>query len=138
MVPSLNSSANKRIVINGKIKTKANQKNTELKKASDCVLHLALVHERDLEIKIDPADDQKKDHHDVRDRGVKIAAHFAGEQGIKLTHRSLSVLSLISNQIRMGQLDEDIFERSAALSKFAHGPVAFNGEPENLFAHVCT
>src|SRR6266550_59374 len=47
----------------------------------DRVLHLALVHERDLEIKIDPADDQKKDHYDVRDRGVEIAAHFAGEQG---------------------------------------------------------
>src|SRR4029077_3842081 len=38
----------------------------------DRVLHLALVHERDLKIKIDPADDQKKDHHDVRDRGVEI------------------------------------------------------------------
>jgi hypothetical protein len=51
-------------------------------------LHLALVHERDLEIKIDSADDQKKDHHDVRDRGVEIAAHFAGEQGPEFTHGS--------------------------------------------------
>jgi len=33
IVPSLNSSANKRIVINGKIKTNANQKKTELKNA---------------------------------------------------------------------------------------------------------
>ena len=32
------------------------------------VLHLALVHEGDLKIKIDPADDEKKDEHDVRDR----------------------------------------------------------------------
>jgi hypothetical protein len=31
-------------------------------------LHLALVHEGDLEIKIDPADYQEKDEHDVRDR----------------------------------------------------------------------
>src|SRR5438552_15926741 len=38
----------------------------------DRVLHLALVHERRLEIKIDPADDQKTDHHDVRDRRVEI------------------------------------------------------------------
>jgi hypothetical protein len=49
-------------------------------------LHLALVHERDLEIKIDPADDQKKDHHDVRDWGVEIAAHFAGEQSVEFSH----------------------------------------------------
>jgi hypothetical protein len=38
----------------------------------------------------------------------------------------------------MGQLDENILERSPALSEFAHGPMAFNGEPENLFAHVRT
>src|SRR5215469_4100871 len=53
------------------------EKNRIEERFLDCVLHLALVHERDLEIKIDPADDQEKDHHDVRDRGVKIAAHFA-------------------------------------------------------------
>jgi hypothetical protein len=82
----LKFSANKRIVINGKIKTNANQKKTELRTLLDCVLHLALVHERDLEIKIDPADDQKKDHHDVRDREIEIAAHFAGEQGPEFTH----------------------------------------------------
>ena len=34
IVPSLNSSAKSRIVMRGKIKTKANQKKTELKKAS--------------------------------------------------------------------------------------------------------
>ena len=49
-------------------------------------MHLTLVHVRDLKIKIDPADDQKKDHHDVRDRGVEIAANFAGEQGPEFTH----------------------------------------------------
>jgi hypothetical protein len=49
-------------------------------------LNLALVHERGLEIKIDPADDQKKDHHDVRDRGVEIAAHFADEQSPEFSH----------------------------------------------------
>src|SRR5262245_60077404 len=38
----------------------------------------------------------------------------------------------------MGQLDEDVFEGSAALSEFAHRPMAFNSKPENLFAHVCT
>src|SRR4030095_16416972 len=38
----------------------------------------------------------------------------------------------------MGQLDEDVLERSTALSEFAHRPVAFNGESENLFAYVRT
>src|SRR4029077_14675893 len=69
-----------------------NKREPEKNRIEECfldrVLHLALVHERDLEIKIDPADDQKKDHHDVRDRGVEIAAHFAGEQGPEFTHRS--------------------------------------------------
>src|SRR5262249_18270908 len=41
------------------------------------VLHLALVHERDLEIKIDAAHNQEKDEHDVGDRGMEIAAYFA-------------------------------------------------------------
>jgi hypothetical protein len=49
-------------------------------------LNLALVHERDLEIKIDAADDQKKDHHDVSDRRVEIAAHFAREQCVEFPH----------------------------------------------------
>ena len=49
-------------------------------------MNLALVHERDLEIKIDSADDQKKDHHDVRDRRVKVAPHFADEQRIEFPH----------------------------------------------------
>src|SRR5262249_53942107 len=43
-----------------------------------------------------------------------------------------------SDLIRMGQLDEYVFERSTALFEFAHGPVAFDGEPENLFTHVRT
>ena len=38
----------------------------------------------------------------------------------------------------MGQLDENVLERSAALSEFTNCPVAFNGETENLFAHVRT
>src|SRR4051812_18863052 len=42
-----------------------------------------------------------------------------------------------SNQIRVGQFDEHILERSPPLSEFAHAPLALNGEPENLFAHVC-
>src|SRR6476646_9014633 len=38
----------------------------------------------------------------------------------------------------MGQLDDNVLERSAALSEFAHGPLTFNSESENLFAHVRT
>ena len=43
---------------------------------------------------------------------------------------------MTSNQIGMGQLDENVFERSAALSELAHGPAPFNGKPEHLFAHI--
>ena len=59
------------------------------------VLHLSLVHEGDLKVKIDPADDEEKDQHDVRDRGMEVAAHLAREQSVKLTHGSISVLALI-------------------------------------------
>src|SRR6266508_6310781 len=51
------------------------------------VLHLTLVHEGDLEIKIDPADYQEKDEHDVGDRGMEIAAYFARKESVKFLHR---------------------------------------------------
>jgi len=35
----------------------------------------------------------------------------------------------------MGQLDENVLERSPALSEFAHGPMTFNGEPEKVAPH---
>ena len=38
----------------------------------------------------------------------------------------------------MRQLDEHVFECSAALGESAHKPVAFNSQAENLFAHVGT
>src|SRR6266702_3722348 len=41
------------------------------------VLNLALVHEGDLKIEINPADDQKKYQHYVRDGRMEIAAHLA-------------------------------------------------------------
>src|SRR5206468_9502635 len=50
------------------------------------VLHLALVHEGDLKVKINPADDEEKDQYDVRYRGMEIAAHLAREQSVKFTH----------------------------------------------------
>jgi hypothetical protein len=62
------------------------EKNRIEERFLNCVLNLALVHERDLEIKIDSADDQKKDHHDVRDRRVEVAPDFADEQGPKFPH----------------------------------------------------
>src|SRR6266481_8412261 len=52
------------------------------------VLHLALVHEGDLEIEIDPADYQEKDEHDVGDRGVEIAAYFARQESVKFSHKA--------------------------------------------------
>ena len=50
------------------------------------VLNLALVHEGDLKIEIDPTDYQEKDEHDVRDRRMEITAYFAREESVKLTH----------------------------------------------------
>src|SRR5262249_54003798 len=93
----------------------------------DGVLHLALIHERDLEVKIDAADDQKKDHHDVSDRRVEIAAHLARQQGPEFTHRFALLYLLQLDLIRMCQLNEHILECAAPLSEFAHGPVAFHG-----------
>ncbi len=40
------------------------------------ILHLALVHEGNLKIEIDPTDDQEKDENDVSDGRVKVAAYF--------------------------------------------------------------
>src|SRR5438552_10180131 len=56
------------------------------KRLLDRILHGALVHERNLEIKIDPGHEQEKNENDVSDRRVKIAAHFAREQRIEFTH----------------------------------------------------
>jgi hypothetical protein len=38
----------------------------------------------------------------------------------------------------MSQFDKHVLERSAALSEFAHRPMTFDGETENLFANVST
>jgi hypothetical protein len=49
-------------------------------------LDLALVHERNLKIKIHPADEQEKDEDDIGDGRVKVAAYLAREQSIKFAH----------------------------------------------------
>jgi hypothetical protein len=36
----------------------------------------------------------------------------------------------------MSQLNENVLQRTATLSEFPHRPVAFDREPENLFAHI--
>jgi hypothetical protein len=46
---------------------------------------------------------------------MEIAAHLAQEQGVKFTHRSVSLLPLISNQVGMRELDEHILERRSTL-----------------------
>src|SRR4029077_7216583 len=79
------------------------------------VLHLALVHEGDLKVKINSADDEEKDQHDVGDRRMEIAANLAREQGVKFTHGSISLLQLTSNQVGMRELDEHILERRSTL-----------------------
>src|SRR6266566_2007820 len=60
------------------------------------VLHLALVHERDLKIKINPANEEKKYQDDVGDRRIEIAANFAREQSIKLTHKIVRSTSALT------------------------------------------
>src|SRR5206468_7267673 len=50
------------------------------------ILHLPLVHERNLEIEINAGDEQKENENDIGDGRVKITAHFAGEEGVELTH----------------------------------------------------
>jgi hypothetical protein len=49
-------------------------------------LHLALVHEGDLEIEIDPTDYQEKDEHDVGNGGMEVTAYFARKESVELTH----------------------------------------------------
>ena len=68
--------------------------------------------------------------------GVERSA-FASSMFITPIFR-YSITPTDSDLIRMRQLDEDILERSPALSELAHRPMAFNREPENLFAHVRT
>jgi hypothetical protein len=50
------------------------------------VLHLALVHETELEIENDAADEQKKNQNDIRDGRVEVAAYFAHQEREKFSH----------------------------------------------------
>ena len=50
------------------------------------ILHRPLIHERDLKIEIDAAHQQKENQNDVGDRRVEVTRHFAGEQGVELSH----------------------------------------------------
>src|SRR5919106_2627150 len=50
------------------------------------VLHLPLVHEGNLKIKIHPADEQEENENNVGDRRLEVTAYFAGEQSVKFTH----------------------------------------------------
>src|SRR5438105_1574276 len=50
------------------------------------VLDLALVHERNLKIKINSSNEQEENENNIGDRQVKIAADFARKEIVKLTH----------------------------------------------------
>jgi len=65
------------------------------------VLHLTLVHEGDLKIKVHSGDQQEKDKDYVGDRRVEV---------------SISLVPLISNQVRMGELHKHILQRRSTLS----------------------
>ena len=101
------------------------------------VLYLAPIHEGDLKIEINPANDEKEDQHNVGDRRVKIATNFAREQGVKLSHK-LSITSTDKSMtparnwmlgvgrwafavpclhlVWMRQLNEHVLERRSTLS----------------------
>jgi hypothetical protein len=51
-------------------------------------LHLALVHEGDLEIEIDPTDYQEKNEHDVGNGRMEVTAYFARKESVKFPHKS--------------------------------------------------
>jgi hypothetical protein len=64
------------------------EKNRIEKCLLDRVLHLALVHEGDLKIKIDPANYLEEDEHDVRNGRMEITADFARKESVKFSHKS--------------------------------------------------
>src|SRR6266480_3654410 len=115
-----------------------NERKPEEHRIEKCFLHRIrggpLVHERNLEIKIDPADQQEKYEHDVSDRRMKITAHFASKECVKFSHRLDRHLRLI----RVGDLDEYVFEGGATLREFAQCPLPRGREPEDFFTHVET
>src|SRR5438128_3795441 len=50
------------------------------------ILHWSLIHERNLEIEVGSAHEQKEDQDDVGDGRVEIARYFARKKGVKFTH----------------------------------------------------
>ena len=106
------------------------------------VLDLALVHERNLKIKINSSNEQEENENDIGDRRVKIAADLARKESVKLTHgllrKTMSIFYAHLYRIRVCDLDEHIFKRRPALSQLAHPPLPRGGEPKNLLAHIST
>src|SRR6266699_2757465 len=84
------------------------------------VLDLALVHERNLKIKINSSDEQEENKNNIGDRRVKIAAHLARKERVKLTHglprMTMSVFYAHLYRIRVCDVDERILKRRPALS----------------------
>jgi hypothetical protein len=69
------------------MRTKANQKKTELKKRFlNRVGDGPLIHEGDLEIKVEASDEKEEDENDVGDRRIKVAANFARKKNEEFSH----------------------------------------------------
>jgi hypothetical protein len=49
-------------------------------------LHWPLVHERNLEIEVGSAHEQKEDQDDVGDGRVEVTGYFAGKKRVEFTH----------------------------------------------------
>ena len=81
----------------------------------------------------------KQVHRSLPHNDVYVAAILVANLCL-IIHRSITpTLQSAARRlylIGMRQLDENVFERSAALSELAHGPAPFNGKSENLFAHI--
>src|SRR4029077_221606 len=98
-----------------------------------------LVHEGNLKIEIDSADQEEENQNDVGDRRVKITADFAKKECVEFSHLVRSTSWLIQpDLIRMRNLDEHVFERGPALRKLAQRPSPRRRELKNFRAHIQT
>jgi hypothetical protein len=57
----------------------------------DRILDRPLVHERDLKVEVDPADQEKEDEDDVGNRRIEVTSNFAGKKSEEFCHDLIEV-----------------------------------------------
>ena len=77
------------------------------------IRHRLAVHEGELEVEIDAAQEQEENEDDVGNRRIEVTADFAAEESEELAHEvnSLAFSIPVLHIIRMSNLHEDIFQR---------------------------